>query len=78
MSKRYTVYANGQVAEPFRPVRAEDDKGMAVWFYAGRGKFEFVAQGSDEKGWRKPIQFTVPTATIRRALRLVDSVKVKR
>lgn len=78
MSKRYTVYANGQVAQPFSPVKAEDNKGIAVWFYAGRGEFDFIFQGSDENGWCNPIQFSVPTATIRKALRLVDSVKAKR
>ena len=72
---KYTVFPDGRVSEPFRPVRAEDNKGLAVWFYASRGKFEFLVQDSDEKGWIKGIEFSVSTRTIRRALSLVDSVR---
>ena len=71
MSQKRTVY-RGMVCEPYRVVKAEENKGLAVWFYANRGKFEFLIQDSEKGVWRKPIQFQVSTRTLRAALKLVS------
>lgn len=76
MSKKLTVYCGGNVAEPFRPIKAEDNKGMAVWFYASRGNFTFLLQASQDGKWGMPIEFNVSTRMLRKALALVDSARI--
>lgn len=71
MSKKKTVYLDGRVANPFHWKK----DGEGVWFYAARGKFEFVVQQAKDGVWLQPIQFSVPTRVLRTALKLVDSVR---
>lgn len=62
--KKYTVWANGRVSEPFHlPVSG--------WFYASRGRFEIYSGLAD-------VCMAIPTSLIRKALALVDSVKPRK
>ena len=62
----------GRVLEPYHALRFEDGKPLSVWFYASKGKFEFLLQESIA-GVVQPVkEFSVPTRMIRSALRLID------
>lgn len=68
MSRKMKVYSDGRVAGAFHSARN-------VWFYASRGCFEFLHQPSKDGVVQQTEEFKISTSLIRKALKLVDSVK---